>query len=280
MRTPLLIAALTALVPCLAAQDPTPPKPPKPGVEKPVVVKPVVEKPVEQDPVIQKPGAEKPGVQKPGSQDPAEKPGEAKPGKQDPQVDPHTGRPVSTGDQSGDKTKPTETSISGIEEKSADELPKGMDPADIAAMQSAQAMLKAEAKLKKLLAEGKIKDIDRILTFEEIESWPYEDGLTGMPKALKKMDGEKVMMTGFMLPIDEVEDIKEFLLVQSLWSCCYGQPPDINGIVRVVMKGKSRIDYQFDPIKIVGTFKVEAAYEDGYCLDIYQLHADSVEAIR
>jgi hypothetical protein len=47
-------------------------------------------------------------------------------------------------------------------------------------------------------------------------------------------------MTGFMLPIDEVENIKEFLLVQSLWSCCYGQPPDINGIVRVVMpKGKT-----------------------------------------
>ena len=101
-----------------------------------------------------------------------------------------------------------------------------------------------------------------------------------MPKQLNKFDGKKVMMTGFMLPIDEVENIKEFLLVQSLWSCCYGQPPDINGIVRIVMKGKSRIDYQFEPIKIVGDFKIEATSEDGYCVDIYQLYADKVEVIR
>jgi hypothetical protein len=83
-----------------------------------------------------------------------------------------------------------------------------------------------------------------------------------------------------MLPIDEVENIKEFLLVQSLWSCCYGQPPDINGIVRVVMKGDKRIGYKYDPIKVTGQFKVVASYEDGYCIDIYQLHADDVEVIK
>ena len=117
-------------------------------------------------------------------------------------------------------------------------------------------------------------------TFEEISSWPYEDALLGMPKQVGKLNGKNVLMTGFMLPIDEVEDIKEFLLVQSLWSCCYGQPPDINGIVRVVMKGDARIDYQFDPIKVTGKFKVEATFEDGYCVDIFQLTADSVEVIK
>jgi hypothetical protein len=159
-------------------------------------------------------------------------------------------------------------------------LPAGTDPADIAAMQSAQAMLKAEARLKKLLRAGKLAGIDRILTFEEISAWPYQDGLKGMPEAVKKMDSHKVMMTGFMLPIDEVENIKEFLLVQSLWSCCYGQPPDINGIVRVVMQGDKRIDYKYDPIKVVGEFKVVASFEEGYCIDIYQLHAESVETIK
>ena len=159
-------------------------------------------------------------------------------------------------------------------------IPGGADPEDLRAMQGAQAMLEAERKLRDLIKSGKIAGIDRILTFEEIESWPYEDALLGMPKQVKKLDGKNVLMTGFMLPIDEVEDIKEFLLVQSLWSCCYGQPPDINGIVRVVMKGDARIDYQFDPIKVTGTFKVEATFEDGYCVDIFQLVADSVEVIK
>ena len=87
-------------------------------------------------------------------------------------------------------------------------------------------------------------------------------------------------MTGFMLPIDEVQNIKEFLLVESLWSCCYGQPPDIHGIVRVVMPKKKTTDYFFDPLKIIGTFKVESTVMDGYCVDIYQLHVESLEAIK
>lgn len=218
-------------------------------------------------PVPQKQGTEKPEAERSERQpaEPAKPAGET--GGQKP-----TSKPS--------EPKVTDTKVEGIPEVAGEDLPKGLDPADIAAMKSAQAMLAAEKRLQELIKAGKFKDIDRILTFEEISSWEYEDGLVGMPKAIKKLDGKKLMMTGFMLPIDEVENIKEFLLVQSLWSCCYGQPPDINGIVRVVMKGKSRIDYQFDPIKIIGDFKVEAYVEDGYCLDIYQLHADSVEPIK
>ena len=137
-----------------------------------------------------------------------------------------------------------------------------------------------ERKLAEEIKKGKVTGLDKILPFDELASWPYEDGLKGMPKRVKDLDGKKVMMTGFMLPIDEVEKIKEFLLVQSLWSCCYGQPPDINGIVRVVMPKGKTTDYFFDPLKIVGTFKVEATMMDGYCVDIYQLHVESLEVIK
>jgi hypothetical protein len=176
-----------------------------------------------------------------------------------------------TGDAKGDKPA----------DKPADQqAPRGTDPADIAAMRSAQAMVEAEKKLSKLIKEGKITGLDKVVSFDEISSWPYEDGLKGMPKAVRELDKKKVMMTGFMLPIDEVQNIKEFLLVQSLWSCCYGQPPDINGIVRVVMPKGKTTDYFFDPIKVIGTFKVEATVLDGYCVDIYQLQVESLEAIR
>ena len=163
---------------------------------------------------------------------------------------------------------------------SPSQIPTGNDPGDIRAIAGAQQMLIAEKKLREMIKAGKVAGIDRILSFDEIASWPYEDGLNGMPEAVKRLDGGKVLMTGFMLPIDQVEKIKEFLLVQSLWSCCYGQPPDINGIVRVVMQGDARIDYQFDPIKVVGTFRVKATKEDGYVVDIFQLEAESVSVIK
>ena len=159
-------------------------------------------------------------------------------------------------------------------------MPRGTDPADIAAMRSAEQMLEVEKRLQKEIKAGKITGLDKILPFDELTSWPYEDGLKGMPKRVKDLSGKKVLMTGFMLPIDEVQNIKEFLLVESLWSCCYGQPPDIHGIVRVVMPKKKTTDYFFDPLKIIGTFKVESTVMDGYCVDIYQLHVESLEAIR
>ncbi|MCA8967257.1 MAG: DUF3299 domain-containing protein, partial [Planctomycetes bacterium] len=137
-----------------------------------------------------------------------------------------------------------------------------------------------ERKLAEQLEAGKIKGLDRILPFDELTSWHYEDGLRGMPERVRDLAGKKVLMTGFMLPIDEVQDIKEFLLVQSLWACCYGQPPDIHGIVRVVMPKGKTTDYSFDPLKVIGTFQVEATMMDGYCVDIYQLHVESVEVIR
>src|SRR5690606_38243532 len=91
----------------------------------------------------------------------------------------------------------------GEEQKPRSEpLPAGTDPEDLKAMRGAEQMLAAERRLARLLKAGKIKGVDRILPFEEIANWPYQDALKGMPKQLEKLDGQKVMMTGFMLPID------------------------------------------------------------------------------
>ena len=255
----LLCAVLLSTMACASdpaplAQDPV--RPPTPAVEP----APVRQEPVKQEPVKQEP---KPVAEK----KPAEKP-----------------QPAPVGQGTGDKPpvgqKPP-TEEPRIDRPAQDQpVPKGTDPADIAAMRSAEAMLEAERKLAEQIKSGKITGLDKILPFDELSSWPYEDGLKGMPKRIKELSGKKVLMTGFMLPIDEVQNIKEFLLVQSLWSCCYGQPPDIHGIVRVVMPKGKTTDYFFDPLKVIGTFKVEATIMDGYCVDIYQLHVESLEALR
>ncbi len=246
---------LPALLLCSVAASQTPAGDPKPAPAPAPKVEPA---PATQDP---KPVAEK-TKDKPvdGKQDPKEKPAD---GKQDPK-----GR--TDGKQDPQSEQP----------RSDQPVPKGTDPADIAAMRSAEAMLAAEKRLAEQMKAGKITGLDMILPFDELNSWPYEDGLKGMPKRVKDLSGKKVLMVGFMLPIEEVQNIKEFLLVESLWSCCYGQPPDIHGIVRCVMPKGKRTDYFFDPIKLTGSFKVEATILDGYCVDIYQLHVDSIEALK
>jgi hypothetical protein len=243
-----LLLSCIALCGVLAAQTPT--QEPKPAPAPAPKVEPAKQDPAKQDPAKKDPAKQDPAKQEPKAGD---KPVTDKPATEEPKID----RPAA--DQP---------------------IPKGTDPADLAAMRSAEQMLQAEKRLADEIKAGKIAGLDKILPFDELDSWPYEDGLKGMPKRVKELDGKKVLMTGFMLPIDEVQNIKEFLLVKSLWSCCYGQPPDIHGIVRVVMPKGKTTDYFFDPLKIVGTFKVEATVMDGYCVDIYQLHVESLEALR
>jgi hypothetical protein len=245
--------------------------------QTPVPPAPVAEKPVTQEPKPTPAPAPKveptPAKQDPAKQDPAKQ--DPKPVGEKPKTEPPKTEPPKT-------DKPKEVTEEGRIDRPAEDqpIPRGTDPADIAAMRSAEAMLEAERKLAELVKQGKITGLDKILPFDELSSWPYEDGLKGMPKRIKDLSGKKVLMTGFMLPIDEVQNIKEFLLVQSLWSCCYGQPPDIHGIVRVVMPKGKTTDYFFDPLKVIGTFKVESTILDGYCVDIYQLHVESLEAIK
>ena len=216
-------------------------------------------------------------AQDPAKQDPAKKVEKPKSGSGN-SGSGNVGQDPKGGNGKGEKGTKKDPQVERPEEDAP--MPKGTDPADIAAMRSAEQMLEVEKRLQKEIKAGKITGLDKILPFDELTSWPYEDGLKGMPKRVKDLSGKKVLMTGFMLPIDEVQNIKEFLLVESLWSCCYGQPPDIHGIVRVVMPKKKTTDYFFDPLKIIGTFKVEATVMDGYCVDIYQLHVESLEAIK
>ena len=159
-------------------------------------------------------------------------------------------------------------------------LPKGTDPADLAAMRSAEAMLAAEKKLQDMIATGQIAGVDQVLPFEQLDGWNYTEGLTDAPADVRALDGKQVLMLGFMLPLDEVEGMREFLLVSSLWSCCYGTPPDVHGIVRCRMAEGHRVDYQFEPLKVVGRFSVKETRMDGYCVDIYQLDVELLEVVK
>lgn len=158
--------------------------------------------------------------------------------------------------------------------------PRGTHAVDLQAVRSAAAMLEAERSLEQRLKDGTLRGFDQRLRFEVLRNWKYSKGLEGIPDEIKALDGEQVLMLGFMLPIDAVEDLEQFLLVPSLWSCCYGAPPDIHGIVRVVMPKGRTTDYSFDPVCITGTFAVEATVQEGYCVDIYQLHVDSITPVR
>lgn len=149
----------------------------------------------------------------------------------------------------------------------------GHSAADLRAQRSAEAMQAAEQAFAARRKSQPISNPDRPLAFEVLTGWAYTNGLEGMPAPIRALDGQRVTMLGFALPIHEPTGTREFLLVQSLWACCYGTPPDLHGIVRVVLPEGQTLDLTDEPYEIRGVFRVAETREEGYCTDIYRLDA-------
>jgi hypothetical protein len=110
------------------------------------------------------------------------------------------------------------------------------------------------------------------LTWELLRTYDYRPGLTGMPESLSALDGQKVVMIGFLMTVFEYDDIHEFHLVASHWSCCYGVPPGLEGAVHVKLApGQEGLPNTIKPLQVVGTLRIEEIKEAGIVYAIYSL---------
>jgi hypothetical protein len=107
-----------------------------------------------------------------------------------------------------------------------------------------------------------------------------EDDLTGrVPKKVQALDGQKVRITGFMLPMHLKDGlVTDFLLIRSQLTCCFGVPPAPNEWVVVSMVG-SGVQQQMDtPIQAFGKLHVGAMFENHAFSGLYRLECEKVIA--
>ena len=91
------------------------------------------------------------------------------------------------------------------------------------------------------------------------------------------MSGSKVRLRGFMIPMDQTENITQFALVPSLFACCYGQPPQVqHTVVCETPKGKA-VSYFPDEIQVEGTLKVQEKRDEGFIVSVFELNVSSVK---
>lgn len=114
----------------------------------------------------------------------------------------------------------------------------------------------------------------KALAWETLKGYDFKEGMT-MPQNVRAFDKQKVAINGYMIPLTEEERPTEFLLVSTLWDCCYGQPPKINHGIVVTMKGKGA-PYSDFPILVSGTLTVGEDKEDGEIISVYQMVAHKV----
>lgn len=110
------------------------------------------------------------------------------------------------------------------------------------------------------------------LTWELLRTYEHQPEMKGLPEAIQKLDGKKVVMIGFLMTVFEFDDIHQFHLVASHWSCCYGVPPGLEGAMNVTLaKGEEGLPNTMKPLRVIGTLRVGEQKESGIIYAIYAI---------
>jgi hypothetical protein len=122
--------------------------------------------------------------------------------------------------------------------------------------------------------DGEVVD----LAIKDLGNFEYDsENGSAIPDDVKALDGATIRLHGFMIPMDQAENISKFALVPSLFNCCYGQPPQVqHTIVVTCPKGKA-VNYYPDEIIVQGKLSVNVMKDDGYIVSIFQVETSSVK---
>ncbi len=122
----------------------------------------------------------------------------------------------------------------------------------------------------------------RAVDFNEIRanSSSTELGLP-FPPEVAKLDGKKIFITGYVHPgVQSLEDIKTFVLVPDMKTCCFGGQPKLTDMVEVTIVSDQAIQYSYRRRGVGGIFRVRPnphAGPGGIKVGYYALEADHVQ---
>jgi hypothetical protein len=115
------------------------------------------------------------------------------------------------------------------------------------------------------------------LTIKELGNFDYDQEKGGnIPDDIKALAGSTVRVRGYMIPMDQAENITQFALVPDLFACCFGQPPQVqHTIVSHCPPGKA-VSYFADEIVVEGKLKVDEKKDDGFIVSVFEVDISSV----
>jgi hypothetical protein len=97
-----------------------------------------------------------------------------------------------------------------------------------------------------------------------------------IPAAIKGLNGKKVSLTGFMLPLRvEAGKVTEYLIMRNQATCCFGATPKITEWVTV--KSAKGVEPLMDqPVSVKGMLRVGVTRENGYVAGIYEMDGEKL----
>ena len=111
-----------------------------------------------------------------------------------------------------------------------------------------------------------------VVDMHDFGGWEFDEGKKQpFPEHILALDGKEFSIRGFMMPDIDFEHIQKFHLVRSLFSCCFGAPPQLNEILRVTLANEDGMDYTYNTVEVTGILRVVFEMEDGLVEDLFRL---------
>jgi hypothetical protein len=105
-----------------------------------------------------------------------------------------------------------------------------------------------------------------------------------IPDFIRALNGTKVAVTGFLIPVDTDETgefATVFVIVRSQMTCCYGVVPKLNEWVMVTMEKNKKIKAVSDvPTTVFGVIDIGEKYEDMKGWTLYRMTAEKTSVKR
>jgi hypothetical protein len=118
--------------------------------------------------------------------------------------------------------------------------------------------------------DAKLPEGHSRVNWKRLGGFEYVEG-GEVPPDLKALDRTKVGLPGFMLTLGDTQNIREFVLVESLWGCCFGTVPAVNQTLLVRLAPIGAVEYTAAPIVVTGVMEVGEERQGGFVTSLYRI---------
>jgi len=116
------------------------------------------------------------------------------------------------------------------------------------------------------------------ISFADLQPDKQARSLPIPPSALK-LNNREVFIKGYVYPDGQQHNIRRFILVPDMGTCCFGGQPKITDMIEVTLEDPLRIEYSYKKRGLAGVLKVDPRAKPVEKLGgvYYQLTADFVK---
>lgn len=113
------------------------------------------------------------------------------------------------------------------------------------------------------------------ISYDDLQ--PQPDDTDIVPTQARQLDGQKVFIKGYVYQPTggQTRGLRQFILVRDRGQCCFGGNPKITDMILVRLTGGLEAEFNMQPRKLAGTFRVQPAQGMHGLGDVlYELEAD------